>query len=64
MNNKKLDRLFTEADVILDQESEIPLKGHELLQQIKDTGESRELRVERVEAEMYIAWLKTRAPSD
>lgn len=62
MNNKKLDQLFTEADVILDQESEVPLKGHELLQQKVDAGESRELRIERVEAELYIAWLYTRAP--
>ncbi len=61
MNNQTLDQLFHESDVILDQETEIPLKGHELLQQIRDSGESRSLSVARVEAEMYIAWLKTRA---
>ncbi len=57
-----LDKLFQESEVIFDKASEIPLKGHELLQQISDTGVARELRVNRVEAELYIAWLKARAP--
>ena len=62
MNIKMFDQLFQESDVILDESTEIALKGRELLQQIKDSGEGREHKVMRVEAEMYIAWLKTRAP--